>query len=164
MTKQDITQFESALGITLPGAYRTFLLLPLFTPDATAYGDLCLGDVGLLIEENRQFRANAEWPANLQPRERYLVIGSEEGNPLYVLDLHDALLPVVEASFGRTKEVVRCHASLAEFLSHLQRAEQEAAADDARAEAASPWPRRLFLAAFVLGGVFYVVCKASKAL
>jgi hypothetical protein len=163
MTEQDITRFETALGITLPSAYRTFLLQPLFTPDLTAYGDLCLGDVNLLIEENRNFRAKADGSTHLVPRKRFLFIGAEDGDPFYALDLHDALLPVAEASRG-THEVLRSHASFADFLSHLQRAEQEAAADDARAEAASPWPRRLFLAAFVLGCVIYVAYKGSKAL
>lgn len=164
MTERDIRKLETALAVAVPTAYRELLLNPPFTEVSCSYEDLCLDEVDSLIEDNMKFRAAVDGNPNLRPHERFLIIGSDHSEAFYILDLHGEALPVVEAGFGRRQEVFCTHPSFDAFLSHLQRSEQEAAEDDARAAAASPWVKRLIIAAFIAACLAYVAFMASKAL
>ena len=46
----------------------------------------------------------------------------------------------------------------------MAQSDQEAAEEDARAAAASPWPGRLILAGFIFVCILYVIYKAVPAL
>ena len=164
MTEHDIRQFEVALQVALPAAYREFLLNPPFAEDSCSYEDLCLYGVHHLIEDNRRFRATAEGNSKLRPHERFLIIGSDHSESYYVLDLHDEALPVLEVGFGSSQEIVGQRPSFEALLSDFQRSEQEAAEDDAREAAAPAWPwsKCFVLAGFIVAWLAYIAYKAAK--
>jgi len=166
MTEHEVRKLEAALDLVLPAVYREFLLHPPFAEDSNSYEDLCLYGVDPLIEDNLRFRATTGGNPKLRPSERFLVIGSDHSGLHYVLDLHDAGLPVMEVGFGEAQELFETWPSFAAFLSYSAQADREAAEEDAREAAAPPWPwtKRLVLAAFILAWLAYIAWKAAKAL
>jgi hypothetical protein len=164
MTNEDLQRLETAIGRPLPDEYRQFLLNPQFDEDSDTYESLGLFDVDWLIKRNQGFRAKAGLNSNLQPRERYLYIGSDFGSSMYAMDLDSDTLAVHYADDRSTQEVYETYGSFSEFLREQARADQEAAEADARAANASPWPGRLILAGFILLCILYVVYKATRPL
>jgi hypothetical protein len=161
MTDEDLQRLETAIARPLPDEYRRFLLDPHFAKESCTYESLGLFDVGWLIERNQWMQAKATWNSNLQPRDRYLFIGSDFGSSMYVMDLESDTLTIRYADAGRTQEIHKSYGSFAEFLREMARMDQEAADDDARAAAASPWPGRLILTAFILLCILYVVYRST---
>ncbi len=164
MIEQDLHQIETALNIRLPEAYRALMLNPPFAPDSGMAEELGFDNVKTLIDDNVIFRKYTVRKSELQPPERYFVIGSNLSDSYFVIDLHgDAALPVMQVSFSFEREVYSTCASLDEFIRTELEYTRESAEVEAAAEKASRWPGRLILTVYILGWVLYIVYKARHS-
>lgn len=78
----NIADIENALGIVLPGAYRSFLLQEHFTGDLLVNDQLLLYGTGIIAERNTTYQVQQYLPA-------YISIGDDSGGSAILLHCHD---------------------------------------------------------------------------
>ena len=160
MTREDIKTLEAALNVRMPDAYRAFVLDSRLSEESMVSEELWLHNVSGLIENNLRLREKVATTHHWKLPGQFLCIGTDLSEVWYVMTCQQEFPSVFEVSF-QTLEVYREHPSFEEFIESMRQAERDAAEDDARNASASPWLKRGFLAAFVLGWIIYIAYKTT---